>query len=83
MENATSCISTPATDEAAAQETFLVRFVTPLANVRSSGATTAATYDCRVGTSISTSDSRNKNSTTAQTGEGARGTAMRKMLEGK
>jgi hypothetical protein len=34
-------MSAPAADEAAAQETFLVRFVTPLANVRSSGRTTA------------------------------------------
>ena len=49
----------------------------------SSGFTTAATYDCLVGTSISTSDSRNKNSRIAQRGDGMNAAAIRNMLDGK
>src|ERR1044071_569959 len=81
--NATCCIKTPATAEAAAHAPFLTRLVTPAANVRSSGCTTAATYDCRVGTSISTSDSRSRNNTIAHRGEGMNAAAIRNMLEGR
>ena len=76
-------MNTPATDDAAAQDRLRVRLVTPLAKVRSEGRTTAATYDCRVGTSISTSDSRNRNSTTAHLAEGAKAAAIRKILDGR
>src|SRR5262245_25626662 len=76
-------MKTPATDEEAAQHKLRVKFVTPLANVRSWGATTAATYDCLVGTSISTRASRRRNSVTAQRAEGTKEAAIRKRLEGK
>src|SRR5258707_1291783 len=76
-------IRKPDSDDAAAQAPVRVRLVAPLANVLSSGATSAATYDCRVGTSISTSDSRNRNSASAQVAEGAKGTAIRSRLEGR
>ena len=63
--SATCCITTPATDGPIAHAAFRVTLVTPLANVRSPGFTTAMTYDWRVGTSISTSASRARNSTAA------------------
>ena len=73
----------PATEDEVAQEKFRVKLVTPLAKVRSLGCTTAATYDWRVGTSISTSDSRNRNNTTAQRGEVTSEAAIKNTLEGK
>src|SRR5215470_1090097 len=82
-EKAIFCMNRPATDEETAQEIFRPRLVTPLAKVRSSGRTTAATYDWRVGTSISTSDSRKRNRTMAHRAEGATEAAIRKMLDGR
>jgi hypothetical protein len=41
--SATCCMMAPATEGPTAQATFLVTLVTPLANVRSSGLTTAMT----------------------------------------
>ena len=76
-------MNTPATADAAAHAVFLVRLVTPAAKVRSSGRTTAATYDCRVGTSISTSDSRSRNNTTAHRADGMNAAAIKNTLEGR
>ena len=47
------------------------------------GLTSAATEDCRVGTSISTNASRQRKSNTAHLKDGASGTAMRKRLDGR
>ena len=58
-------IARPEINGDVAQAAIRTRFVTPEARVRSSGATTAITYDCRVGTSISTSASRSRNNRTA------------------
>src|SRR6266508_1833162 len=77
------CMTAPAIEDAPAQESVRVRLVIPLAYERSCGFTTAATYDCRVGTSISTNDSRTRNSTIAIFTLGAKGTAIRTRLEGK
>src|SRR6266581_4360075 len=82
-EKATFCIKKPATDEPTAQKILRARFAMPLANVRSLGRTTAETYDWRVGTSISTSASRHRNSTIATFNEGANAVATKNMLEGK
>jgi hypothetical protein len=60
-----------------------VTFVTPLASVRSDGLTTAITYDSRVGTSISTSASRARNSALAIVPVGGAGAARRKRLDGR
>src|SRR5215831_12922962 len=76
-------MTSPATLEPTAQNTLRARLVSPLANVRSLGRTTAATKDCRVGTSISTSASRQRNSRIATLKVGAKGTAIRNRLEGK
>jgi len=70
-ENAKSCISTPATTEPIAQHTLRAMLVTALAKLLSFGATNAATYDCRGGTSISTKASRAKNSKIASFADGA------------
>src|SRR2546430_287935 len=82
-EKATFCIKKPATDEPTAQKILRARFAMPLANVRSLGRTTAATYDWRVGTSISTSASRHRNSTIATFNEGANAAATRNKLGGR
>src|SRR2546427_11646149 len=82
-EKATFCIKKPATDEPTAQKILRARFAMPLANVRSLGRTTAATYDWRVGAAISTNASRHKNSTNATFNEGAKAAAHRKKQEGK
>src|SRR5258708_22345389 len=76
-------IRNPETEEDTAQAVVRTRLVAPLAKVLSAGATRAATYDCRVGTSISTSDSRSRNSASAQPVDGAKGTAIRNRLEGR
>ena len=76
-------MTTPATDGPTAQAMFRVTLVTPLANVRSDGFTTAITYDWRVGTSISTSASRARNSAPAIAALGDAGTAIRKRLDGR
>src|SRR6267142_7053689 len=76
-------IRNPETEEEAAQAVVRTRLVAPLAKVRSAGATSAATYDCRVGTSISTKDSRSRNNASAQPVDGAKGTAIRNRLEGR
>src|SRR5437764_2076985 len=69
--------------EAIAQNTFPATLVTALAKLLSVGATKAATYDCRVGTSISTKASRAKNNKIANFADGAKGTAISSRLEGK
>src|SRR5207248_6482428 len=69
--------------EPIAQHTFRATLVTALAKLLSVGATKAATYDCRVGTSISTRASRAKNRRIASFAEGANGTAISSKLEGK
>src|SRR5882762_5410339 len=79
-EKATFCIKKPATDEPTAQKTLRARFAMPLANVRSFGSTTAATYDWRVGTSISTSASRQRNNTIATFNEGANAAATKLII---
>src|SRR5262249_36766975 len=76
-------MSAPATDDEAAQQRLRVRLVTPLAYVRSCGPTTAATYDCRVGTSISTRASRRRNKATAHRAEDTNEAAIRKRLDGR
>src|SRR5215831_5227320 len=76
-------MTSPATLEPTAQNTLRARLVSPLANVRSLGRTTAATKDCRVGTSISTRASRQRNSRIATLKVGAKGTAIRNKLDGK
>src|SRR5207237_8426833 len=82
-EKATFCIKKPATDEPTAQKILRPRFAMPLANVRSLGRTTAATYDWRGGTSISRSASRHRHSTIATFNEGANPAATRNQLEVK
>jgi len=69
--------------EPIAQNTFRATLVTALAKLLSLGATKAATYDCRVGTSISTKASRAKNNKIANFADGANGTAISSKLEGK
>src|SRR5687768_188392 len=80
---ATYCMTRPATDGPIAQAVLRVTFVTPLANVRSDGWTTAMTYDCRVGTSISTNASRARKTAAASGADGDAGAAIRKRLEGR
>src|SRR5436309_14863291 len=82
-EKAKNCMSRPAVAEPIAHHTFRATFVTALAKLRSLGVTSDATYDCRVGTSISTRASRAKNSTRAHFTDGANGTAIRNRLEGR
>src|SRR6185503_252554 len=71
------------TDGPTAHATFRVTLVTPLANVRSAGFTTAMTYDWRVGTSISTSASRARNSTAASAALLDAGAAISSRLDGR
>src|SRR5260370_26473795 len=82
-EKATFCIKKPATDEPTAQKILRARFVMPLANVRSLGRTTAATYDWRVGTSISTSASRHRKSTIPTFNKSANAAATTNKQESK
>src|SRR5262249_61189068 len=82
-EKAMTCISVPAAADPIAHHTFRAKFVTALAKLRSFGATSDATYDCRVGTSISTRASLAKNSATPHCTDGANGTAIRNKLDGK
>ena len=56
-----ACMASPASGGPHAHAAIRASDVTPAATVRSSGRTTAITYDCRVGTSISTSPSRSRN----------------------
>src|SRR5689334_5686984 len=76
-------MNSPDKDEDAAQPALRATLVADAAKVRSSGLTTAAVYDCRVGTSISTRASRQSRSAAATGNVGAKGTAMRKRLDGR
>src|SRR5689334_15274062 len=77
------CIKKPDNDEDAAHPALRATFVVEAAKVRSSGRTTAAVYDWRVGTSISTRASRHNRRPAATGNDGAKGTAMRNRLEGR
>ena len=69
--SASRCMTVPAINGPTTQPAFLATFVIPLAYVRADAGTTAITYDCRVGTSISTSASRARNSAAAIPASGA------------
>jgi len=75
-------MKSPANAGATAHAPSRTRCVIPDASVRSSGLTTAMTYDWRVGTSISTSPSRRRNSPAATGKLGAKGTVARRRLDG-
>src|SRR5215208_8352903 len=77
------CITTPPSNGPTAHPAFRVTFVMPLAYVRAEGGTTAMTYDWRVGTSISTSASRNRKRVAATVTVGAAGASIRKRLDGR
>src|SRR6267378_4258396 len=77
-----TCMALPAKTGAMARVHIRARLVTPPANVRSSGFTTAIRYDWRVGTSISESPSRRRNSTAAISKLPVNGMVKVRRLEG-
>src|SRR5215213_7391251 len=81
--NASDWSRTPARAGEAACATVRVAFVTLAAAVRSSGYTTATTYDCRAGTSIWESAKRARSKASARPRLGEKGMAASKTLEGR
>src|SRR5512135_1660415 len=74
--------NTPVRDGASAAPTDRAILVTPEAAERSSGATTAIVYDCRVGTSIWEMLNRRSNRVIASGSVGISGTSISSTLEG-
>ncbi len=74
--------SNPLSDGDSAAPTDRAMVVTPDAADRSSGATTAIVYDCRVGTSICEIENRASRKAIARGRVGINGTSIRKMLDG-